>query len=399
MDKDDAIRIRANFKYLVDNLRICDIQDYLFQRAVLDEDDMEELSTVSPTPRKAARKFLLMLPKKGPDSFKIFCDSLKVAKCDFIVEQLMKTDISTVAEEDVPDFSMTGETKLDELKRQLWVQTELLMRYRDDIAKLREKTKGTDEEKSSAMKTKFDQLENTMAEKGLTEDDVVEFLRDYMKAPKVRTLAQGNVGDVSYIDSIKFNKDQFMKEKSQRRRSAANIGTLTDAISRALGIDIIEYMIATQLNNEPHVATSKYAKTMRRAVHELSKKYDDIFKKFIQDLSIDELNGFQTLANVADELFREGPINWGRIVALYAFGGYVARYSVSSQDSDVINMIGEFLGFYVSKKLGDWIREHGGWDAFLEHFSEPSDEGSNLWHGLFITAMGLATLASVIASK
>lgn len=393
MEKDDTIRIRANFKFLVENLRVVDIQDYLFERKVLDEDNMEELSTVIQQPRKAARKFLLMLPQKGPDSFKIFCDSLRDAKCSFVVERLMNTDISLLADDDVPDFSMTGTTKLEELKRQLWMQTELLMRYKKDIEELREKTKGTDDE-NSAMKTKFDQLENTMAEKGLTEDDVIEFLRDYMKTSKVEDPSV-DVADTSN----KIDMGQFMKEKALRRRSAADIGTLTDAISRALGIDIVQYMIATQSDNAPPVATSKYAKTMRRAVHELSKKYDDIFKKFIQDLSINELNGFQTLANVADELFREGPINWGRIVALYAFGGYVARYSVSPNDIDVINMIGEFLGFYVSKKLGDWIRENGGWDAFLEQFSEAVGDGSNLWHGLLITAMGLATLVSVIATK
>ena len=358
MKKDDTIRIRANFKFLVENLRVVDIQDYLFERNVLDEDDMEELSTVIQTQRKAARKFLLMLPRKGPNSFKIFCDSLRVAKCNFIVEKLMATDISSPVDDDVPDFNMTGTTKLEELKRQLWVQTELLMRYKKDIEELREKTKGTDDEKS-AMNSRFDQLENTMAEKGLTEDDVIEFLRDYMKTPKMELQGERCVDMADTSDKV--NMDDFMKEKALRRRSAADIGTLTDAISRALGTDIVQYMIATQSNKVPPVATSKYAKTMRRAVHELSKKYDDIFKKFIQDLSIDELNGFQTLANVADELFREGPVNWGRIVALYAFGGYVARYSVSPNDGDVINMIGEFLGFYVSKKLGDWIRENAGW--------------------------------------
>ena len=38
-------------------------------------------------------------------------------------------------------------------------------------------------------------------------------------------------------------------------------------------------------------------------------------------------------------------------------------------------------------------------DAFLEQFSEPTGDGPNLWHGLLFTAMGLATLASVIATK
>ena len=364
MNKDDTVRIRANFKYLVDTLRIVDIQDYLFQLGVLDEDDMEELSIVTQTPRKAARKFLMMLPKKGQDAFKIFCDSLNEAKYGFVVEKLMSTDISSLVADDVPDFSMSGTTKIEELTKQLWVQTELLMRYKKDIDELRDKSKETDEDKS-AMKTKY---ENIMAESGLTEDDVFEFLTDYvkgMKMSKVKTQRQ----DSDTCD--RFNEDKSSGSSdspSSRRKSATELaaGNLTDAISRALGIDIVQYMIATKSHSEPPVATSKYAETMRRAVHELSKKYDAIFKKFIQDLSIDELNGFQTLANVADELFREGPINWGRIVALYAFGGYVARYSVSAKDSDVINMIGEFLGFYVSKKLGSWIHENGGWVSWCQ---------------------------------
>ena len=38
-------------------------------------------------------------------------------------------------------------------------------------------------------------------------------------------------------------------------------------------------------------------------------------------------------------------------------------------------------------------------DAFLEQFSEPTGDGPNLWQGLLVTAMGLATLVSVIATK
>ena len=37
-------------------------------------------------------------------------------------------------------------------------------------------------------------------------------------------------------------------------------------------------------------------------------------------------NTFQTFVIVSDEIFADGQVNWGRIVAVYAFGARLAKY-------------------------------------------------------------------------
>ena len=106
-------------------------------------------------------------------------------------------------------------------------------------------------------------------------------------------------------------------------------------------------------------APNKFCKTMRRTVKELSSRHDIAFKGMVNKLNVDSSNPFQTFVNVADEIFDDGQINWGRIVAVYAFA---ARLAARNADrSDFSKKIALFVGKYVANKLGKWILDNGGW--------------------------------------
>ncbi|XP_005089109.1 apoptosis regulator Bcl-2 [Aplysia californica] len=161
----------------------------------------------------------------------------------------------------------------------------------------------------------------------------------------------------------------------------------------------------------PSRAPNRYCKTLRRTVKELSDRHNLVFKGMVNRLKPeDESSLFSTFVIVADEIFDDGQVNWGRIVAVYAFAARLALYYIdnNSSSSDSVNdkrlvsyqeKIALFVGKYVASKLGKWILDHGGWDAFVEYFPDQGEFEEKIWKGVLFTAIGLGALATVVASR
>lgn len=156
---------------------------------------------------------------------------------------------------------------------------------------------------------------------------------------------------------------------------------------------------------------NKYCKTLRRTVKELSDRHDLVFKGMVNRLKPDEKSAFPTFVTVADEIFDDGQINWGRIVAVYTFAARLAQYNMNTVSSEPVSdfkserpsshseRIALFVGKYVASKLGQWIYDHGGWDAFVEYFPDQGDFEEKMWKGMLYTALGLGALATVVATR
>ena len=124
------------------------------------------------------------------------------------------------------------------------------------------------------------------------------------------------------------------------------------------------------IGRSPNRAPNRYCKTLRRTVKELSDRHDLVFKGMVNRLRPDESSAFPTFVIVADEIFDDGQVNWGRIVAVYAFAARLAKYYIDTNsciESDTKKLshyqekIALFVGKYVANKLGQWILDHGGW--------------------------------------
>lgn len=160
----------------------------------------------------------------------------------------------------------------------------------------------------------------------------------------------------------------------------------------------------------PSRAPNRYCKTLRRTVKELSDRHNLVFKGMVNRLKPDENSAFPTFVIVADEIFDDGQVNWGRIVAVYAFAARLAKYYVDnnghiasqSHDRNMVHYqekIALFVGKYVANKLGQWILDHGGWDSFVEYFPDHGEFEEKIWKGVLFTAIGLGALATVVASR
>jgi len=184
---------------------------------------------------------------------------------------------------------------------------------------------------------------------------------------------------------------QVLEEGTQ----TAGSGSPLDRVRREA--EVIADDVILNFGKEKKKPPNKFCKTMRRTVKELSSRHDIAFKGMVNKLNLDSNNTFQTFVNVADEIFDDGQINWGRIVAVYAFASRLA--AKESDKSDFAKKISLFVGKYVANKLGKWILDNGGWEAFSDYFPDQGEIEDTMWKGLLFTAVGLGALASVVATR
>jgi len=64
-------------------------------------------------------------------------------------------------------------------------------------------------------------------------------------------------------------------------------------------------------------------------------------------------------------LFSDGIVNWGRVVALFAFSGSLAAYCVEREMPFLVNQVIDWTTAYISTNLASWIHDNGGWVSRL----------------------------------
>ena len=128
------------------------------------------------------------------------------------------------------------------------------------------------------------------------------------------------------------------------------------AVSKLIARDTVFYIFGKE---EPYSSSAqRYQETMRNVVNLLSTGKHATFMRLVNQMPFSEINGYQTLFSIADALFEGDDVNWGRITALYAFCAWAAK---SSGKIELAEVIISFLGYYVSRKIGSWIKGNGGW--------------------------------------
>lgn len=155
-------------------------------------------------------------------------------------------------------------------------------------------------------------------------------------------------------------------------------------------------------------ARSHHSATLVRIVNELSLKHEIVFESIVRKLRLgvnshcDAAHCQQMFAGVVDKLFADGRYNWGRVVTVFAYAGWMARvgnanslgttseFGVVSWSTIVINV----ASAYVSRKLSHWICQQGGWDAMERFFAKPVPFETKLWQCLLYTFFSLSALAT-----
>lgn len=106
-----------------------------------------------------------------------------------------------------------------------------------------------------------------------------------------------------------------------------------------------------------------------RTVGDLLEQYlYDIFDELIPaNIIITPITAHSIFRLICDELFRNG-ITWSRIAALYTFaGGFTVYCSKKLHFTGIAECAAEWTSSYVELNLYSWIKDHGGWQSFLNY--------------------------------
>ncbi|XP_062986348.1 apoptosis regulator Bcl-2 isoform X3 [Elgaria multicarinata webbii] len=120
--------------------------------------------------------------------------------------------------------------------------------------------------------------------------------------------------------------------------------------------------------DEQHPVPQVVHSTLRQAGDEFSRRYQRDFAQMSGQLHLTPVTARSRFVAVVEELFRDG-VNWGRIVAFFEFGGMLSVESVSREMSPLVDSIAAWMTEYLNRHLHNWIQDNGGWDAFVELYS------------------------------
>lgn len=108
--------------------------------------------------------------------------------------------------------------------------------------------------------------------------------------------------------------------------------------------------------------------TLRQAGDEFSRRYRRDLAEMSGQLHFTQVTARDRFVAVVEELFQNG-INWGRIIAFFEFGGMMCVECVSQEMSPLVDNVAVWMTEYLNRHLHDWIQDNGGWDAFVELYS------------------------------
>jgi len=88
-------------------------------------------------------------------------------------------------------------------------------------------------------------------------------------------------------------------------------------------------------------------------------------RELAERLDIHQPDDVALLDSVATAMFDDEIVTWGRIVTLFAYAGYLARYCHERGLYDCSQTVTDLLQSIVVNRLGLWILANGGWVSYI----------------------------------
>lgn len=342
MELDDRKRLKKKENYcdLVDNVIFYAIQDHLYQRKILSRDEVQEIENVQPKCYSAQIRRLITILEKNPKPglLRSFCEVLKGERYSWIAIAIENTNTSEVPDEDLVD---SAESHKDE---------KLMMLVQQMLAET--------QKNSSRMLNMELKLEQSLYPKNHTSEESLKLPRavegwDMVDTPTSKRFVNKCI-------------EEFLRKP---RKSFSMIEKVACRLGLEVTLIFSEVPLKEDISKHDD-AMVEYVTTMRRVVKRMAAEHADILKECLDDLDMLEMNGYRTVDLIADVLFQDDmEVNWGRIICWFAFWGQFVKYlhvSEVEKPEQFVKFYGEFIGFYLAKRLHLWIAGAGGWQAFVE---------------------------------
>ncbi|KAG2463726.1 B2CL1 protein, partial [Polypterus senegalus] len=188
-----------------------------------------------------------------------------------------------------------------------------------------------------------------------------------------------------------------------------------NVLSSQSELDVLQVNGTGILNSFPVTPASNGVKAVKEALRgsgdEFELRYRAAFNDLASELHITPVTAYQSFEEVVGELFRDG-VNWGRIVALFSFGGALCVECVEKEMVPLVRHIADWMTTYLDNNLDPWILSNGGWvinflkvlcmiqitDTFVRIYGRhASAEYFKKWLVVGVTVTAGLVLASFIA--
>jgi hypothetical protein len=135
---------------------------------------------------------------------------------------------------------------------------------------------------------------------------------------------------------------------------------------------IVQCVIFSLLGRKVNRIPSREAKKVRELTTEILAKHD-VYNSLCLNLGFTPDNLEEMFYGVAENIFEDGLINWGRLIALLGFSVKVSEYFRSQGLIVNPDQIVELTTCFIVNKTGPWIQSKGGWVSiyFFERITGP----------------------------
>lgn len=151
---------------------------------------------------------------------------------------------------------------------------------------------------------------------------------------------------------------------------------------------IVQYVLFSLLGRKVDQVPSAEAKKVCELTKEILAKHD-VYNQLCSNVGFTPENLEENFVAVAENIFEDGVINWGRIIALLGFSVKVAEYfRIEGFGSQFDQFIVELTTHFIVNKTSTWVQLKGGWVSILFHdkitdyirLPEKSNENISLIH-------------------
>ena len=149
--------------------------------------------------------------------------------------------------------------------------------------------------------------------------------------------------------------------------------TLVDT-ALILGHDIVR----VYANPSTYTPSTPYSDTMKRVSQELYQRHNILFDSMVKRYRPG------LFVAIAEELFSDDKINWGRIISLYTLCGLLAQHYKKE-------LLPLCMSHFFRRNLAAWVSDVGGFDNLLEEYSERIEEDISFLGHLVLAPLGLIT--------
>ena len=94
-------------------------------------------------------------------------------------------------------------------------------------------------------------------------------------------------------------------------------------------------------------------------------RYNQQINQMVQEIEITPQTAFPRFMGICDALFEDGEVKWGKIIALFAFGGALAMHCVQNGMPQLVGNVVDWMAVFCDARLGEWIQSNGGWVSSL----------------------------------